>query len=190
MPNTALSDARVRALSPRPSAYDIRDAKLRGFGVRVLPSGAKRFFIHTQHRGERFWKVLGDANTMRLEEAHACTVSTLAAIRRGEGASVRPDDTLFETVAEMVFERYARVWKPRTLEVNRSHRCSSTVGDASASWKLAKSSEGGRRRRAKDNAAAAAILAVATGVRRPTRPPLRWRYRGATFPVLTYLKSG
>ena len=34
MPNIALSDARVKALQPRPSAYDIRDAKLRGFGVR------------------------------------------------------------------------------------------------------------------------------------------------------------
>ena len=121
MPNAALSDARIRALNPRPSAYDVRDAKLRGFGVRVLPSGAKRFFIHTQHRGERFWKVLGDANTMRLEEAHACAVATLAAIRRCGDASERPDDTLFETVAEMVFERHARVWKPRTLEVNRTY---------------------------------------------------------------------
>ena len=50
MPNIALSDARVKALRPRPSAYDTRDAKRRGFGVRVLPSGAKRFFIHTRHR--------------------------------------------------------------------------------------------------------------------------------------------
>ena len=37
MPNIALSEARVKALQPRPSTYDIRDAKLRGFGVRVLP---------------------------------------------------------------------------------------------------------------------------------------------------------
>ena len=42
----------IKALEPRPSTYDIRDAKLAGFGVRVLPSGAKRFFIHPQHRGE------------------------------------------------------------------------------------------------------------------------------------------
>ena len=36
MPNIALSEARVKALRPRPSTYDIRDAKLRGFGLRVL----------------------------------------------------------------------------------------------------------------------------------------------------------
>ena len=48
-----LTDARVRALKPRKTARDIRDGKLRGFGVSVLPSGSKRHFIHGQHRGER-----------------------------------------------------------------------------------------------------------------------------------------
>lgn len=33
MPNIALSDARVKALGPRPSACDIRDAKLRDFSL-------------------------------------------------------------------------------------------------------------------------------------------------------------
>ena len=36
MSNIVLSEARVKALRPRPSTYDIRDAKLRGFGLRVL----------------------------------------------------------------------------------------------------------------------------------------------------------
>ena len=44
----------------------IRDSKLRGFGVRVLPSGAKRFVIHTQHRGQRTWKIVDDATTRRM----------------------------------------------------------------------------------------------------------------------------
>ena len=36
MANIALSEARVKALRPHPSTYDIRVAKLRGFGLRVL----------------------------------------------------------------------------------------------------------------------------------------------------------
>ena len=36
------NDRRVNALTPRKSAYDIRVRDLKGFGVRVLPSGAKR----------------------------------------------------------------------------------------------------------------------------------------------------
>lgn len=97
-----------------PFSFDVRDAKLTGFGVRVLPSGAKRFFIHVQHRGERSWKMVGDANELTLDEARERAAAMRAAIRGGP--SNRP---LFEAVAETVFERYAKVWKPRTLEVNR-----------------------------------------------------------------------
>ena len=34
MPKVILTDARVKVLRPRRTAYDIRDGKLRGFGVR------------------------------------------------------------------------------------------------------------------------------------------------------------
>ncbi len=121
MSNIALSDARVKALRPRPSADDIRDAKLRGFGVRVLSSGAKRFFIHTQHRGQRVWKMVGDASAITVDEARGRAASLFAAIRCDGDAPASPDATRFETVAETVFRRYARVWKPQTLYVNRNY---------------------------------------------------------------------
>ena len=45
----------------------------------------------------------------------------LAALRDGrEPAAVIPSATLFETVAEEVFDRYGRRWKPRTIDVNRA----------------------------------------------------------------------
>ena len=121
MPNRALSGARVRALKPRYSAFDIRDAKLRGFGVRVLPSGAKRYFVHIQHRGERIWKLVGDTNVMGVDEARLRATSILDAIRRESDAPAESDDTLFEAVAERVFERYTCVWKAGTLYVNRCY---------------------------------------------------------------------
>ena len=119
MTRTNLTDARVRALKPRKKVRDIRDGKLRGFGVRVLSSGRKQFFVHCQHRGERVWKIVGDADTSSVKEARSRAVETLATIRRGEPALPRPDETLFEAVAATVFERHERVWKPRTLKVNR-----------------------------------------------------------------------
>ena len=119
MPNIAFSDARVKALTPRRSVYDIRDAELRGFGVRVLPSGTKRFFVHAQHRGERIWRIVGDANTMTVGEARARAAAVLAAIRSRTDSTTVPEDTRFEAVAESVFQRHAQVWKPGTLEVNR-----------------------------------------------------------------------
>ena len=124
MPRTTLTAARVEALRPRKATYDVRDAKLRGFGVRVMPTGRKRFFVQCQHRGERVWKIVGDAGTMSIDEARASAVEALAAIRRGEEAPHRPDETLFEAVAKTVFERHARLWKAGTLNVNRSYlRC-------------------------------------------------------------------
>ena len=84
MARTALTDARIGALRPRKIAYDIRDGKLGGFGVRVLPSGRKRFFIHCQHRGDRVWKIVGVAEDMTVGEARSSAVRTLAAIRCGE----------------------------------------------------------------------------------------------------------
>ena len=124
MPKTALSEARVKALVPRKSAYDIRDKPLKGFGVRVLPSGAKRFFVHAQHQGRRVWKSVGDTSALTVEEARLRATSLLAAIRPGADASDSAETTRFELVAEAVFQRYERVWKPHTCYVNRSYlRC-------------------------------------------------------------------
>ena len=85
MSRTTLTDARVRALRPRKSAYDTRDSKLRGFGLRVLPSGRKGFFVHCQHRGERVWKIVGDAATDGCPRG---TVSSHRDTRRDSGGAM------------------------------------------------------------------------------------------------------
>ena len=121
MPRIVFTEARIKTLKPRRNARDIRDARLRGFGVRVLPSGRKCYFIQRQHLGERVWKIIGDAETVSVGEARALAAEMLAAIRRGDDSLHRPDETLFEAVAGTVFERYARVWKAGTLYVNHSY---------------------------------------------------------------------
>ncbi len=121
MAATALTDARVGALKPRKAARDVRDSKFRGFGVRVLPSGRKRFFVHCQHRGKRVWKIIGDAAGMSVNKARARAAETLAAVRRDEDIPHDSAETLFETVAESAFRSHRRVWKPGTLDVNRSY---------------------------------------------------------------------
>ena len=52
MATLRLNQVKVDALKPRKSAYDVRDRDLKGFGVRTYPSGAKRYFIHSQHQGQ------------------------------------------------------------------------------------------------------------------------------------------
>ena len=58
---------------------------------------------------------------MSVDEARTQAAFLLAAIRCGGDAPASSDATRFESVAETVFRRYARVWKPRTLCVNRHY---------------------------------------------------------------------
>ena len=117
-----LTQRRVDTLRPRKSVRNVRDAELKGYGVRVMPSGLKRYFIHSQHRGHRVWKIVGDAAVMTEAEARARARSMLAALR--DDRDIEADmsgDALFESVAEEVFSRYGRRWKPRTLAANRRY---------------------------------------------------------------------
>ena len=120
MPGIRLTQRRVDALPRRRAVRDVRDTELKGYGVRVMPSGAKRYFIHSQHQGRRVWKIVGDAETTTEAEARNRARSMLAALRDGRDADAgAPGEAPFETVAEEVFTRYGRRWKPRTLQVNR-----------------------------------------------------------------------
>ena len=122
MPHIRLSQPRVDHLKPRKTVFDIRDAVLKGFGVRVLPSGRKSYFIHVQHRGQRVWKRIGDADVLTEPEARAHAASAIASIRNGDqGGAAMPDETRFEAVAEEVFRRYGRNWKPGTRKVNQGY---------------------------------------------------------------------
>ncbi|MCY3754913.1 MAG: tyrosine-type recombinase/integrase [Alphaproteobacteria bacterium] len=120
MSTVRLTESRIEGFGPRRSPYDIRDSGLKGFGVRVLPSGAKRYFIHSQHESRRVWKTVGAVGDLDLQEARRLATELLAAIRRDE-APVLPEERLFETVADEVFDRYGRRWKPGTMKVNRDY---------------------------------------------------------------------
>ena len=122
MATLRLNQVKVDALKPRKCAYDVRDRDLKGFGVRTYPSGAKRYFIHSQHQGQRVWKIVGQAASIDTDEARHRARAMLVSIREGcaEG-NAAPPDTPFETVADEVFRRYSRHWKPSTLKVNLSY---------------------------------------------------------------------
>ena len=117
-----LTQRKVDTLRPRKTVRNVRDAELKGYGVRIMPSGRKRYFIHSQHRGHRVWKIVGDAAAMTEAEARARARSMLAALR--DDRDIEADmsgDVPFETVAGEVFTRYGRRWKPRTLVANRRY---------------------------------------------------------------------
>ena len=122
MPKGRLTQRRVDSLKPAEKTQDVRDSVIPGFAVRVLSSGRKTYFLHHQVGGRRVWRSIGDAGTMTLECARERATSLLASRSRDDGASPsEAASTLFEDVAEEVFRRYKRQWKPRTLGVNLSY---------------------------------------------------------------------
>ncbi len=119
MATTRLTQARITALLPRKASRDVRDADLKGFGIRVYPTGRKCYFIATQFEGQRIWKIVGDADGMSPGEARERARTMLAAIR--SDGPVSSQALPFEVIAEEVFQRYQRNWKPGTLAVNRGY---------------------------------------------------------------------
>ena len=89
MPVNRLTQRRVDALKARKKFCNIRDGKLRGFGARVLPSGHKHYFLHTQVRGRRTWKRIGDTDAVTLTRARGRARSILTAQRNGDDGIVR-----------------------------------------------------------------------------------------------------
>ncbi len=118
MPTSRLTQHRVDTLKPRGKTCDIRDAIVKGFGVRVLSSGRKRYFLHSQVGGNRVWYAIGDAEIIALECARTRARALQASRLYGdEPTSGTSEPIAFEVVAEEVFLRYRRHWKPSTLKV-------------------------------------------------------------------------
>ena len=117
-----LTQHRVDTLKPKKVILEVRDTELKGFGIRIMPSGARRYFIHSQHEGRRFWKTFEDAGAMSVAQARERARAMLAACRNGNSADPGSlKDALFGTVAEDVLVHHKRLWKPGTLAVNRCY---------------------------------------------------------------------
>ncbi|MCE2518971.1 MAG: tyrosine-type recombinase/integrase [Alphaproteobacteria bacterium] len=119
MVKSRLTQRRVDVLKPDEKTLDVRDCVIRGFGVRVLSSGRKCYFLHRQVDGKRAWHSIGDAREMTLDCARERATSLLVSRSRpDEDFPATTASILFEDVADEVFRRYRRHWKPRTLAVN------------------------------------------------------------------------
>jgi hypothetical protein len=86
---TILGKRAVDALLPREDSYIVFDGKLPGFGVRVMPSGAKTFVLKYRvgaggRSATQRQKKLGRYGAMTVEQARAAALDALALVRLGQ----------------------------------------------------------------------------------------------------------
>jgi integrase len=113
-----LTQKMVHTLRPEPGRdvvlWDAGDGSVKGFGLRVKPSGAAAFIIQyrNQHRHSKRL-TLGSASVLKVEKAREMARHQLMrALDGGDPAAekaARTDAATFKVLAERFIERYARV---------------------------------------------------------------------------------
>jgi integrase len=78
---TRITDKTVKNAKPRDITYDIRDAVLRGFSLKVQPSGSKAFYAEWA-RGKR--SRIGDAALITVTRAREIAAQRISAAKTGE----------------------------------------------------------------------------------------------------------
>ena len=71
------TDAYIKSLKPTASRYDLYDANLAGFGIRVSPSGAKSWMALSRNLGRKTRVTLGRYPQMSLGIARQRAMNTL-----------------------------------------------------------------------------------------------------------------
>lgn len=71
----------IQSISPRPTPYFIRDSKLKGFAIKVNPSGRLKFVIEVWHGGRSIRKTLGEHPVMTLKDARIDAVGFMQCVK-------------------------------------------------------------------------------------------------------------
>jgi integrase len=114
----------ITSLTPEPGAQYVRwDAQIKGFGVRVSPSGTKTYLLkYRLHTGRVRWKMLGRVGDVKLGKARRLAQDDLGAVARG-GDPLRDKDaaraalTVADVGDRFLLEHVEARRKPATLRL-------------------------------------------------------------------------
>ena len=109
---------RVRAASPRATKYEVRDDVVSGLALAIQPTGVRTWFLARMVRGRRHYATIGSADAMTIPEARREARRLIASYIDPAKTDNGPR-TLghpMAAFAEEFLDRYARHWKPSTLE--------------------------------------------------------------------------
>ena len=111
-----LTERKIRDAKPGSKTTILRDAEVRGLGVRITPAGAKAYVLDYRAAGRRRLATLARCSEISLKEARAIAGRELVAIRAGDADPVRDRQAAKDapTVADGL-DRFFEEWAPRRI---------------------------------------------------------------------------
>lgn len=105
--STRLTDTMVKNLKSQSARYEVYDAQVPGFGIRIAPSGRKTWVVFGRQHGRRARATLGVYPQVSLAEARIAATDALKEMREGEYSPKKQSDR-FEDVLEDWYQREQR----------------------------------------------------------------------------------
>src|SRR5258707_13752979 len=127
MARLKLTKTVVETAQPEKDPYELRDAAIPGFLLKVTPTGRKVFMVaYVANNGQRRKPAIGRFGEITVEQARAIAQDWLADVRKGKDpGSEKTAGRRAPTVREL-FERFITDYseprnKPSTVDANRSY---------------------------------------------------------------------
>ncbi len=90
-----ITDRKLKSLKPALKPLFLRDKKLRGFGVKVNPSGSIKFIVEAWSQGKSYRKTIGSFPILDTKQARDEALSYLTQIKSGQyNRQAHPQETL------------------------------------------------------------------------------------------------
>lgn len=106
--NGKINNTLIATLKPTSQPVEINDSELKGFGLRVQPSGAMSFYVRYRLKGKQTRFVLGRTTEMTPAQARDGARSILAGINLGTDPSdLRKPVPITKTLGDFIDKEYA-----------------------------------------------------------------------------------
>jgi hypothetical protein len=128
MPRLKLTKTVVDTAQPEKDPYELRDAAIPGFLLKVTPTGRKVFMVaYVANNGQRRKPAIGRFGEITVEQARAIAQDWLADVRKGKDPSAEKSAARRAPTVKKLFERFIADYseprkprnKPSTVEANR-----------------------------------------------------------------------
>ena len=83
MSHVSITNKLLSNLQPDIKPYFLRDSNLKGFGVKVNPTGSVKFIAEVKHKGKSKRKTVGSFPIISLQDARAKALSFISAVKSG-----------------------------------------------------------------------------------------------------------